>query len=135
MSEYNPLQQPAQYGGVQRQVSFGEAVKMGLQRYASFAGRSSRSEYWWWCLFSFLVGIGGSIVAWVVGDWFSYLLSFALLIPNISVACRRLHDIGKAAGYYFLIFIPLVGAIILLIWFCKESEPQANRFGEVPNVQ
>lgn len=134
MNEYNPLAQQPQNGGIQRQVSFQEAIQMGFQKYASFAGRSSRSEYWWWALFAFIVGLCAGLIGGFLGDWFTYLVSLAMFIPGLSVCCRRLHDIGKAAGWIFIGLVPVVGAILLLIWMLKESEPMANRFGEEPNM-
>lgn len=60
------------------------------------------------------------------------LYSLAVLLPGLAVAVRRLHDIGKSGLFYLFVFIPLVGAIILLVWFCKDSEPGANAYGPNP---
>lgn len=118
----------------QRQVSFSEAINMGLNQYCTFSGRASRSEYWWFALFTFLVGfVAGFIGNWI-GEWISGVASLALLLPSLGLQVRRLHDIGKAGGWIFIGLIPIVGQILLLIWDCTDSEMQPNRFGDVPNV-
>lgn len=115
---------------MQVQVSFGDAIKMAFEKYAQFQGRSSRSEYWFFVLFCYIVGL----VAGCISVWLSVVAFLALFIPLLAIVWRRMHDIGKGGGWYFINLIPLVGPIIFLIWCCKESEPAANRFGEVPNV-
>lgn len=56
----------------------------------------------------------------------------AVLLPSIAVCVRRLHDIGKSGWFYFIAFIPLVGAIILLVWFCSDSQVGSNEYGKNP---
>jgi uncharacterized membrane protein YhaH (DUF805 family) len=105
-------------------MSFGDAIKTCFNKYADFSGRATRAEYWWWFLFS-------AILCLITSRWsvLSGLISLALFIPSLAVAWRRLHDIGRAGGWYFISFIPLIGTIILLVWNCTESEPHDNRFG------
>ena len=105
-------------------MDFGTAIKTCFQKYATFAGRATRAEFWWWQLFSFIVGVA---VGWI--PIIGWLVSLALFIPGLAVAWRRLHDIGKGGGFYFFFLIPLVGWIFLLIWYCSKSEPFDNRFG------
>lgn len=143
----------------QRQVSFGEAIQRAFSNYCNFRGRASRSEYWWFCLFNCIImiplNIGNTIMSasHVMSSYDPYygytsapepslnifmiimgLYSLAILLPTLGLCWRRLHDIGKAGGWYFIGLIPFVGAIILIVWFCKESEPTENRFGPVPNL-
>ena len=99
----------------QRQVSFSEAIKSGFNKYCCFTGRASRSEYWWWVHFTFSV-------------------SLALLLPGLGLGVRRLHDIGRSGWAILLALIPIVGAIILIIWFIKDSDPTPNAYGPVPNL-
>lgn len=120
----------------QRQVSFSEAIKSGFSKYCCFTGRASRSEYWWWVLFTFIVGV---IVGVVFGDGttgaiISGLVSLALFLPGLGLGVRRLHDIGRSGWAILLALIPIVGAIILIIWFIKDSVPVPNEYGPVPNV-
>ena len=108
-------------------IGFLEAVKMCFIKYADFNGRAPRAEYWWWFLFTFILGLA---VGWlpVIG----WIVSFGILVPNLAVSWRRLHDIDKAGGWWFIGLIPIVGWIILLVWFCQEGEPRPNRFGPNP---
>nr|MBQ8244503.1 DUF805 domain-containing protein [Oscillospiraceae bacterium] len=108
-------------------VGFVEAVKLYFQNYANFSGRSRRSEYWYACLFTFLLSL---VVSMVIPD-LAFIVSLATLVPSIAICVRRLHDIGKAGVWYLICFIPLVGGIILLVWTCKDSGPD-NQWGPNP---
>lgn len=146
--------------GFQRQVGFGEAVKAGFSNYFNFSGRASRSEFWWWMLFSwivswlfssFLMPDYTSVVLGSSGDpeaimsafediflspgyIVNCLISLALFIPCLSVTVRRLHDIGRSGWWVFLYFIICVGPIILLVWYCKASQDGENQYGPEPNM-
>lgn len=110
-----------------KSVSFPEAVKRFFIHYADFSGRSRRSEYWWVVLFNCAVS---SVLGYIIPD-LSWIWSLAILIPSIAICVRRLHDIGKGGAWYLLILIPIVGYIILLVWFCKDSTPD-NQWGPNP---
>lgn len=124
----------------QYQVSFSQAVRMAFDSYCRFQGRSSRSEYWWWVLFvailSFCIGIIEAILGFSMTavQTTSGILSLVLLLPGLGLSVRRLHDIGKSGWWILLGFIPVVGAIILIIWFARDSEMTENRYGPVPNI-
>lgn len=128
----------------QRQVSFPEAVNRAIKdNYCNFNGRASRSEFWWFELFvvilGFIITIANSFLyiathSSVIGMVLLYGTNLALLLPSIGLHVRRLHDIGKSGWYIFLSFIPFVGAIILIVWYCKDSQPMPNEYGPVPNV-
>lgn len=112
-------------------IGFGDAIKICFNKYTTFSGRATRAEYWWWFLFQFIVS---TVFSWLpaighVGIIIFYLIVLALLLPSLAVSWRRMHDIGKGGGWYFINFIPLVGNIIWIVWCCKESEPFDNRFG------
>lgn len=127
-------------------MNFVEAVKSGYTNYVNFAGRAQRSAYWWWVLFQVGVGLaialiegggsfssgGGSMKFAVVGGTFSMIWSLINLLPGIAVAVRRLHDLDKSGWWLLIGLIPLVGAIILLVWFCSSGTGGANRFGADP---
>ena len=108
-------------GGVN---SFGDAIKACFSKYATFSGRANRSEYWYFYLLSFIVGLIPFI---------GYVAGLALIIPSLAVAVRRLHDIGKSGWNLLLCLIPLVGAIILIIWYCQPSQEGDNEYGPNPN--
>ena len=108
-------------------VGFFDAIKLYFTHYADFSTRSRRSEYWWAVM---AMSIIGTIISGVVPD-FAWIWSLATLIPSIAIAVRRLHDIGKGGAWYLLNLIPVVGSIILLVWFCKDSTDD-NQWGPNP---
>lgn len=122
----------------QRQVTFKEAVVRALTaNYCNFSGRSSRSEYWWYILFTFLLGIVISIVfsfSENMSTIVSAIVSLALLLPGLGLSVRRLHDINKSGWWILVGLIPVAGIIILIVWFCKDSDPTDNNYGPVPNM-
>lgn len=103
-------------------MQFGDAIKNGFQNYANFRGVASRSEFWYWTLFTVLVSLGTSIVDSAIGlalgmqtfTLVNTLSAFALLLPGLAVAVRRFHDAGFSAWWYS---IPQVATLIVLIWF------------------
>lgn len=125
----------------QRQVSFKEAVVRALtQNYCNFSGRASRSEYWWFYLFTCIVSWVVSIVVSLFSSELSIMyiasmvVGLAFLLPSLGIAVRRLHDIGKSGWWMFISLIPLIGAIILIVWWCKDSQMEPNEYGPVPNL-
>jgi uncharacterized membrane protein YhaH (DUF805 family) len=110
-------------------MNFQQAVMTCLQKYVGFEGRASRSEYWWFFLFNIVL----TIIAQVINVKLGGLVSLLLLLPGISAAVRRMHDIGKSGFYLLLGLIPLVG-LILLYWAVQPSQPEANQYGEPPTA-
>ena len=117
-------------------MGFMDAVKSVFGNYAAFSGRARRSEYWYFVLFNFLVSFALGFIGGLLGDNVSTVLSsiwsLGVLIPSLAVAWRRLHDIGKSGAYFLLILIPLVGAILLIVWFCQPGQPGDNQYGPDP---
>ena len=105
-------------------MTFGESIKSCFSNYATFSGRSPRSEYWWWTLFALLVSLGLSLI----GDTFSGIFSLAIFLPSIAVAARRLHDIDRGGWWQLVALIPVVGWIIMLYWLVQPPK-EPNRFG------
>jgi uncharacterized membrane protein YhaH (DUF805 family) len=134
--------------------SFIEAIGICFRKYAVFQGRAPRSEFWWWALFQFLLGVAVDIVfppdtSWMAqhynsaagvtvqsmghhGSAIGALVSLALFLPSLAVAVRRLHDIGKSGWWLLISFIPVVGWIILLIWDCRRGAAGGNEYGSDP---
>ncbi len=115
-------------------MSFGDAVRSGFDNYAQFDGRASRAAFWWWFLFNFLVGIAANIVGLAIGTMYvvSGIVSLALLLPNLSVGVRRLHDTDRTGWWLLIALIPLIGLIVLLIFFLQESDSGENSYGPPP---
>ena len=118
--------------------------KAVFENYANFSGRARRKEYWYFCLTLFILNMLMQVISaissvessssiLVLGLSIVLLLAYmCLIIPNISLSIRRLHDIGKSGWYLLIGFIPLVGGIILLVWFCREGETGPNKWGPDP---
>lgn len=122
-------------------MSFGDAIKSFFTKYVTFSGRARRSEYWFAVLFTTLVSAAIGIIwpgstDYVNGfevqrnSMMSDLWSLAILLPSLAITWRRLHDIGRKGTYFFFVFIPIAGIIMLIIQLAKDSEPGANAYGE-----
>lgn len=98
-------------------VDFIQAIKLFFVNYVNFTGRASKSEYWWSYLFVFLAS---SLLGWI--PVIGYIISLALVVPSISVAVRRFHDIGKPWYYYLLTCIPCAGIVFLICFLIKDSD-------------
>jgi uncharacterized membrane protein YhaH (DUF805 family) len=83
---------------------------------------------------SLVLGLLYQVTGSSIFSYVSYIVSLALLVPGIAVAWRRLHDIGKKGTWYFLSLIPVVGWIILIVWFCQEGVRGDNEFGPDPKA-
>ena len=128
----------------QYQVSFSDAVRRALTvNYCNFQGRASRSEYWWFCLFSFIVGCVFGILGFIAGEGsamfnivqvVNWIVSLALLLPSLGVLVRRLHDTGRSAWNILWFLLPVIGTIILIVYLVQDSTPGDNESGPVPNV-
>ena len=117
-------------------MTFFESIKAVLSNYAGFTGRAGRPEFWWFQLFSIIVSAifstlsGGNNTSFfgILGT----VVSIAILVPSLAVGVRRLHDIGRSGWYLLFAFIPLVGIIILIVWFARVGDPSDNAFGTSP---
>jgi uncharacterized membrane protein YhaH (DUF805 family) len=122
-------------------MSFTEAVQTCLHKYVGFSGRARRSEYWWFFLFTILVGIvAGALDAGfgtMSGDTnvgvLGTIASLALLLPGIAVAIRRLHDTSRSGWWILIGLIPIVGWIVLIVFYVQDSKGE-NTYGPSPSV-
>ena len=122
-------------------MTMGEAIRSVLSHYASFDGRATRSEFWWWVLFTIIASLAAGIldglaIAPILGrDAFygphvlSALLGIALILPGLSVSVRRLHDIDRSGWWILIGLVPLIGNLVLLFWYVQPSQTGRNRFG------
>ena len=124
-------------------MGFSDAVQNVLMNnYANLDGRASRSEYWWFVLFNFIVNIVTFVIDLTLGSMITYdmgyvgLIAFlALLLPTVSVSVRRLHDIGKSGWWILLAIIPIVnfiGIFVIIVFTFMEGEEQPIQYGNVP---
>lgn len=109
------------------------SVEQVLRKYAQFHGRSRRKEYWYFMLFYYCVVFAFSLLSVVAFGWILLqIFLLAMLIPNLAVTVRRLHDVGRSGAWILIGMVPLLGWVILVIWLCQESEPGENRYGPNP---
>ena len=116
-------------------VNFGSAIKSGFNGYFDFSGRSSRSELWWWLLFTMIINLGVSLfdgLDSILYGWILLIVGLGLFLPTLAVQVRRLHDLDRAGWWILISLIPLVGSIILLVWACSKGTEGENRFGSDP---
>lgn len=122
-----------------------EAYKKFWSNYANFNGRTSRADYWWAFLANLLVGmVIGLVFGFISGltgasngevslgipTLLSSIYSFAILVPSIAIGVRRLHDINKSGWYLLMGLIPLVGTIIILVYYLSNSVNTNNKYGQ-----
>jgi uncharacterized membrane protein YhaH (DUF805 family) len=131
---------------------FKAAVQRFFKKYATFSGRASRSEYWWWTLVSVLVsfviniisgpgaaattdfstGTGGG------GSTFGLILAFlwfaAVIVPSIALSVRRLHDVNMSGWLILIGLVPFLGALALLVIMILPPNPAGQRFDRPENA-
>ncbi len=114
------------------------------KKYAKFDGRARRAEYWFFVLFSiiaqivlgFLIGVIGGLIQLPLEtiQLLANLVSLAFFLPGLAVCIRRLHDIGKSGWWVLIVLIPIIGAIILLIFEVQEGNRGPNQYGPDPKA-
>lgn len=112
-------------------MSFTEAVLSVFSKYAVFSGRAGRPEFWWFALFNVIASL---ILAVLDKFLFGYeilgaIYGLVVLLPGLGVAVRRLHDIGRSGWWLLVGVIPLVGWIVLLVWYLSRGTPGSNEYG------
>lgn len=128
------------YGAAQsygQGMSFGAAIISGFQKYATFSGRASRSEFWYYILFVALVGVVLTTIDLVVFlaifgfelQPLSTLFSLGTLVPNFAVSVRRLHDTQRSGWWNLIVLVPLVGLIVLIVFWAQRGTEGQNKFG------
>jgi uncharacterized membrane protein YhaH (DUF805 family) len=128
-------------------MNFTAAIRSFWSRFANFKGRSRRSEYWYVQLFLVVtnLAVAGIDLALMDGDVDRFIANggggivgliwiFATIVPALAVLIRRLHDAGKTGWWALVGFIPLVGAIVLLVFTVTDSSPGENRYGTSPKA-
>lgn len=106
-----------------------------LKKYAVFSGRARRREYWMFFLVNFIVGLVLAVIGRVLDlEILQYLYSLAVLLPGLGVSVRRLHDTGRSGWWLLIALVPLIGAIVLLVFLVSDSQPDTNQYGPNPKT-
>ncbi len=123
-------------------MSFMDSIENVIRNFVNFSDRASRSEYWWFQLFFFVALAAADFIDVMMGElaevpfnWFGTIVFFGLIIPNLAVTVRRLHDLGYSGWFILLVFIPCLGSIIglvILVFMIVDGQPQINDYGTVP---
>ena len=117
-------------------MNFAQAVRRNLTTaaYVDFSGRASRSEYWWFYLFTVMVSLGLGLLIGSLGDTPAALLlgllPIGLIIPGLATLIRRIHDSGRSGWWLLIALIPVLGVISLFVLTLLPSTPGANRYGQ-----
>jgi uncharacterized membrane protein YhaH (DUF805 family) len=119
-------------------MNFWQAIASGFTQYVTFGGRASRSEFWYWFLFSLL---GGLVTEMLDSAFFGTsipsasplngIFNLILFLPSLAIEVRRLHDINRT-GWWLLITFTILGIFLLWYWACKKGTDGPNRFGPDP---
>ncbi len=113
-----------------------------LKKYAVFGGRSRRREYWFFALFSTVIALVLALIDGALGTFDSSLglgllsgiYGVAILLPSIAVSVRRLHDIDRTGWWVLISLVPIIGAVVLLVFAVLDSTPGSNRYGPNPKT-
>jgi uncharacterized membrane protein YhaH (DUF805 family) len=104
-----------------------------LKNYVGFEGRARRTEYWMFALINVAILIVLSLISRAIGNSILYTIyALAVFLPGLAVAVRRLHDTDKSGWWLLIGLIPIIGAIVLLVFMVSDSTPGANQYGPSP---
>lgn len=125
-------------------MGFITAIKTCMGKYATFRGRASRSEYWYFTLFMAILnliaviitvamlGMVSGLLYLIVFLTVSLILNTPLFLPSLAVSIRRLHDLDKSGWWVLVILIPVLGFLILAWWGCRRGTEGQNMYGSDP---
>jgi uncharacterized membrane protein YhaH (DUF805 family) len=111
-------------------MTFSDSIKTCLSKYTTWQGRATRSEYWYFYLFMLICMVVAAVID--SNGYLAVLVVLGLTLPQLAVTVRRLHDTGRSGWWYWIGLIPLVGGILLLVWFCSRGTVGSNQYGSDP---
>ena len=110
-------------------VGFGEAISEAFKNIVTFNGRASRSAFWWFFLGAIIIDLIGAIIGTAAhAVAVQYIIYVLVAIGTISLAVRRLHDSGKSGFWWLIGFIPIIGTITLIVFYCLSGTPGPNKY-------
>ncbi len=108
-------------------------LKVVKDNYANFNGRAGKKEFWMFILVYFILSIIAGVIGNFIGTSLIYsLLGLVLFVPSIAVGTRRLHDTGKSGWWQLLNFIPIIGTIVLIVFWIQDGNEVDNQYGTKP---
>jgi uncharacterized membrane protein YhaH (DUF805 family) len=115
-------------------VGFGDAIRLAFKSWSAYQGRASRSAYWWYALFAFIVYLVADIIflraiGHGAGLGLYFIFAIGMLIVSLPLAVRRLHDTDRSGFWLFLGLIPFIGGIVILVFTLLAGTRGPNRFG------
>ncbi len=103
-------------------------------QYINFEGRATRQQYWMYILFYFVLSVIVSILGAILGETvykiLNFLVTLGLFLPTLSIGVRRLHDTDRSGWWFLVALLPIIGYIVLLVFFCLPSTEGENRFNK-----
>ena len=118
-------------------MSFVDAITSVFTQYVGFSGRARRSEFWYFYLFTILLSIVASIVQRAMTNStngiVTTIIGLAIILPYLAVAVRRLHDTSRSGWWLLIGLIPVVGTIILIVFWVQDSHGD-NQYGPSPKA-
>lgn len=100
-----------------------------VSRYTEFKGRATRRQFWMYALIYVIIGA----VLGLISGWLAFIFDLALLSPTLAIGARRLHDIDRPGLWQLLWLVPVIGWIVLLIFFVQPSGGD-NDYGPAPQA-
>jgi len=108
-----------------------------IKKYAAFDGRAQRQEFWMFFLINFIISTVINVIDFNLlgtNGIISLVYALAVLLPSIALSIRRLHDTGRNGWWLLILFVPLIGAIVFLVFACQDSESNENDYGLNPKA-
>lgn len=104
-----------------------------IKKYAVISGRATRREYWMFVLYNVLISIAVMVIGAILrAQGLAFLYYLFVLVPGICVSVRRLHDTGHSGWWLLIALVPLVGGIVLLVFYVIDSQTGDNKYGPNP---
>lgn len=104
------------------------------KQYIDFEGRATRQQYWMYVLFYFILSIVIGIIGAILGETIYRILnsvvSLGLFLPSLGIGVRRLHDTDRSGWWYLIGLLPIIGGLVLLVFFCLPGTEGENRFNK-----
>lgn len=110
-------------------MGFMDAVKAAFKGYVDFNGTATRPAFWYFVLFyiiALIVAVVIDSVLFGAPAFLYFAVSLGLLLPNLAVSIRRLHDMGKSGWWLLIAFVPIVGLIVLIYFYVQPSKTADN---------